>query len=271
MTVKHPQTAPKRSGHSAAFTLIELLVVISIIALLIGILLPVLGAARDSAKTSLCLNHQRQMGIAYEMYATENDDLYPRPLQGGATNGGTDAQRKSSLWFNALDTYLATDVIQQTGGTGAADRNYEVYKQDPVYEEFGEDTGTTGGNGSRTYKMNENFNITSTSGGPVLFINRISLINTTDTVVLFDGLSRDLGMTINAAANTTFSGSEGYVYLRHNNGANVLFADSHAETESLESFTADTSALPFMSESFTYQRWYDEGNDEMPLIWDVTP
>ncbi|MEM6394491.1 MAG: prepilin-type N-terminal cleavage/methylation domain-containing protein [Planctomycetota bacterium] len=254
-----------------AFTLIELLVVISIIALLVGILLPVLGTARDAAKTSLCLNNLKQMGIAYEMYATDHDDLFPRPKQGGPSNGGTDAQRKSSLWFNALDRYLATDVIQQTGGSTAKDRNYELYKQDPVYDEFNEDTATTGGNGSRTYKMNENFNITPDPGDPMQFVSRLDIEIPTKTVVLFDGLSRDLGMTIDAAANVSFEGGEGYVYLRHGNGANVLFADGHASTESLESFEANTNALPFMGESFTYQRWYDEGNPEMPLIWDVTP
>lgn len=58
----------------AGFTLIELLVVIAIIALLIGILLPSLGAARESARTVVCSSNLRQLSVATHAYAAENRD-----------------------------------------------------------------------------------------------------------------------------------------------------------------------------------------------------
>jgi len=60
------------------FTLIELLVVIAIIALLIGILLPSLSGARDSARSVQCLSSLRSLGMAMSMYAEDNKDVLPR-------------------------------------------------------------------------------------------------------------------------------------------------------------------------------------------------
>ena len=58
----------------SGFTLIELLVVIAIIAVLMAILLPALERVREQGKRSVCLNHMRQLMIAWLMYADENDD-----------------------------------------------------------------------------------------------------------------------------------------------------------------------------------------------------
>ena len=66
-----------RRRRTHAFTLIELLVVISIIALLIAVLLPALQGARASARTAICLSNQRQIGILFNGYASDNRGWVP--------------------------------------------------------------------------------------------------------------------------------------------------------------------------------------------------
>ena len=74
------------STHRKGFTLIELLVVIAIIAVLMGILMPALRKAKEQGRAAVCLNNLKQIGLASQLYAEDNDLKVPRAEVYGATN-----------------------------------------------------------------------------------------------------------------------------------------------------------------------------------------
>lgn len=110
-----------------AFTLIELLVVVAIIALLISILLPALGKARESARTVKCLSQFRQIGLAVHMYANDYNSWTPINYEDVNDNypiakGASPRSTEGCDWFHRLGGKLVDWGDQQIAGAAWEDR-----------------------------------------------------------------------------------------------------------------------------------------------------
>ncbi len=95
----------RRSG----FTLIELLVVISIIALLVSILMPALGRAREQAKATTCAAQLKQFGLAWYFYAEDNNGYNIEYAPSSQWSAG-------KFWFYQLGPYIGDDEFAKGAG-----------------------------------------------------------------------------------------------------------------------------------------------------------
>jgi prepilin-type N-terminal cleavage/methylation domain-containing protein/prepilin-type processing-associated H-X9-DG protein len=96
------------------FTLVELLVVIAIIALLMGILLPALGRARESSKLIVCQSNLRQLAVSWMTYAQSNDERMCYPFMYQSHKNGMWAMKETWIWapYNAqTNQSVPTDVL----------------------------------------------------------------------------------------------------------------------------------------------------------------
>ncbi len=119
----HPTEGRVRQSRTRAFTLIELLVVTAIIAVLVSILLPALGAARRQSRRVACLSRLRNLHIGWEGYLQDHDGAF---LQGVNVNynygGGQGTAGLPPNWTwppgtpvpKPLNKYVGLDLVVST-------------------------------------------------------------------------------------------------------------------------------------------------------------
>lgn len=117
----------RRSG-IRAFTLVELLVVIAIIGILMGLLVPAVGRAREQARRAKCGGNQHNLILALKMYAMDNNETFPGTNVVAALAGYIDAV---ALLKCPSDTTRTLPTDNNMANVQAQNCSYYFVKNDP--------------------------------------------------------------------------------------------------------------------------------------------
>ena len=204
-----------------AFTLIELLVVISIIAVLLALLLPALGAGRRSAQSVACLSQLRQIGLATQMYADEHKQALPRSTHSYLAHG-------VKPWGYALGPYLGRNGASKPGP--AFDSLFDGLYRCPSDERRKE--WSYGKNAWFELSAGETGEIEGTAKGPTY--PRVCDVPRPTTTILYAELDSG-SMADHIMAHFWYLGGSPEVDTdRHGSTSNDGFVDGHAESIQFE-------------------------------------
>ncbi len=134
----HPARTANNRASSRGFTLVELLTVISIIAILMSILIPTLGAVKITARKSMSLGNLKAIGHALILYSQDNNDLLPAPIYGESNVPGDapgSANPFQSTWMEELVPYVGSpgDVLHAAGSSAVTITHWPDVLTDPQY------------------------------------------------------------------------------------------------------------------------------------------
>jgi prepilin-type N-terminal cleavage/methylation domain-containing protein/prepilin-type processing-associated H-X9-DG protein len=223
-----PPTDGDQRSATRGFTLIELLVVIAIIAILAALLLPVLGTSKHKAEAVGCANNQKQLLLAWTLYAEDNSELLVN------NHGVPETLERRQTWANNVLDWEASDdntnLVHLTDsklGPFTA-RAYRIYKCPS------DRTPAPNGPRTRTMSMNAmvgNPGILTNSFNPtyVQFFKVAQMPSAAMTFVFLDELADTLndGFFVNRLDDYQWGNVPGSY---HNRSGNLAFADGHLET-----------------------------------------